>query len=163
MYFLAVTNQNREQINTLIKDRWFTTEMIIRGEIVDMTAVEGVAAMHDNEIMGLITYRISNKVCEITSLDSLREGQGIGTALLAQVIVIAREKNCHKLSVITTNDNVMAIRFHQKRGFDLVKVHLEAVTHSRILKPEIPLAGQNGIPIKHELEFELLLGNSELK
>jgi len=58
MYFLAVTNQNREQINTLIKDRWFTTEMVILGEIVDMTAVEGVAAMDGEEIVGLVTYRV---------------------------------------------------------------------------------------------------------
>lgn len=122
-----------------------------------MTAVEGIAAMDGDEIVGLITYRIYDKVCEITSLDSLREGQGIGTALLEQVITIAKEKNCHKVSLITTNDNVKAIRFYQKRGFDLVKIHLNSIEQERALKPEIPLTGQNGIPIMHELEFELRL------
>ena len=159
MDYLAVTNQNRQAINAYIKNHWFSTEMIIRGEIVDMTTVEGVVGMDGDEIVGLITYRIYAKVCEITSLDSLREGQGVGTALLEQVTAIAKAKDCQKVSLITTNDNINAIRFYQKRGFNLVKVHLDAVTRSRILKPEIPLAGQNGIPIDHELEFELLLGN----
>ena len=159
MDYLAVTNQNREQINTLIKDRWFTTEMIIRGEIVDMTAVEGIVAMENDAIAGLITYRVRGGILEITSLDSVHEGQGIGTALVEKVITIARAENCQKISVINTNDNINAIRFYQKRGFDLVKLHHDSIKQARMLKPEIPLRGQNGIPIKHELEFELMLRN----
>jgi ribosomal protein S18 acetylase RimI-like enzyme len=159
MNYLPISKQNREQINAFIEQHWFSTQMIIRGEIVDMTVIEGIAAMDGDEIVGLITYRICGKVFEITSLDSLQEGKGIGKALLDQVIAIAKDKDCQKVSLVTTNDNINAIRFYQKRGFDLVKVHLDAVMQSRILKPEIPLTGQNGIPIKHELEFELLLGN----
>jgi len=100
--------------------------MIIGGEIVDMTRVEGIAAMDGDEIAGLITFRISDGICEITSLDSLCEGQGIGTALLEQVIEIARDNECLKVSVITTNDNINAIRFYQKRGFNLVKPRFDA-------------------------------------
>jgi ribosomal protein S18 acetylase RimI-like enzyme len=157
MNYVPVSPHNRQRINAFIKQHWFTTEMIIRGEIVGMTRVEGIAAMDSDEIAGLITFRIRDGICEITSLDSLREGQGIGTALLEQVIAIAKENNCLKISLTTTNDNINAIGFYQKRGFDLVKLHHDSINHSRKLKPEIPLTGQNGIPIKHELEFELLL------
>jgi ribosomal protein S18 acetylase RimI-like enzyme len=160
MYFLAVTNQNREQINTLIKDRWFTTEMVILGEIVDMTAVEGVAAMDGEEIVGLVTYRVKDGVFEITSLDSLREDLGIGTAMLEKVIAIAKARPCLKIIVTTTNDNIHAIRFYQQRGFDLVRLHHDSIKQARVLKPEIPMIGQNGIPIEHELEFEFLLENA---
>ncbi len=159
MNYLPISKHNREQINAFIEQHWFSTQMIIRGEIVDMTVIEGIAAMEGDAIVGLITFRIKDGVCEITSLDSLREGEGIGKALLVKVIAIAKDKDCRKVCLITTNDNINAIRFYQKRGFDLVKVHLDAMMQSRILKPEIPLTGQNGIPIKHELEFELLLGN----
>ena len=159
MRYLSITNHNRQQINAFISQRWFSTQMIILGEIVDMTRVEGIVAMDGDEIMGLITYRIFDKVCEITSLDSLREGQGIGTALLEQVIAIARAKTCQKVSVVTTNDNIHAIGFYQKRGFDLVKLHHNSIKQARTLKPEIPLTGQNGIPIRHELQFELNLQN----
>jgi ribosomal protein S18 acetylase RimI-like enzyme len=126
MNYVPVSPHNRQRINAFIKQHWFTTEMIIRGEIVDMTRVEGIAAMDGDEIAGLITFRISDGICEITSLDSLCEGQGIGTALLEQVIEIARDNECLKVSVITTNDNINAIRFYQKRGFNLVKPRFDA-------------------------------------
>ena len=159
MEYLAITDLNRQKINGFIRDHWFTTEMVILGEIVDMTVVEGIAAMDGDEIVGLITYRVSGDTCEITSLDSLREGQGNGTALLEQVIAIAREVNCLKVSLITTNDNIHAIQFYQKRGFDLVRLHKDSIQQARVLKPEIPLIGSNGIPITDELEFEMLLSN----
>ena len=159
MEYLAISDLNRQKINGFIRDHWFTTEMVILGEIVDMTVVEGIAAMDGDEIVGLITYRVSGDTCEITSLDSLREGQGNGTALLEQVIALAREKNCRKVSLITTNDNIHAIQFYQKRGFDLLRLHKDSIQQARVLKPEIPLIGSNGIPITDELEFEMLLSN----
>ena len=57
----------------------------------------------------------------------------------------------------STNDNIDALRFYQKAGFGIVAVHRHAVTLSRRLKPEIPLAGENGIPIRDEIELELVL------
>jgi len=111
------------------------------------------------EIVGLVTYRVKDGVFEITSLDSLREDLGIGTAMLEKVIAIAKARPCLKIIVTTTNDNIHAIRFYQKRGFDLVRLHHDSIKQARVLKPEIPMIGQNGIPIEHELEFEFLLEN----
>ena len=163
MKYVPISPHNRQQINAFISQHWFTTEMVILDEIVDMTAAEGIAAMDGDEIMGVVTYRVSGEVFEITSLDSLREGGGIGTALLDQVIAIARKANCHKVSLITTSDNIHAIRFYQKRGFDLVTLHHDSIKQARRLKPEIPLIKQNGIPIRHELEFELCLDGQVFK
>jgi len=59
--------------------------------------------------------------------------------------------------LITTNDNINAIKFYQKRGFDLKAAHINAMDISRKLKPGIPLIGMHNIPIKHELEFEIIL------
>ena len=59
-----------------------------------------------------------------------------------------------RLVVITTNDNIGAIRFYQKRGFDMVKLYRGALERSRKLKPQIPLIGENEIPLRHEIEFE---------
>ena len=62
---------------------------------------------------------------------------------------------CTRLWVITTNDNVNALRFYQRRGFCLVTVHRGAVDRSRAtLKPEIPAAGAYGIPLRDEIELE---------
>ena len=58
--------------------------------------------------------------CEITSLDSLREGQGLGTKLIDAVVEEARKQNCRRVFLITTNDNLNALGFYQKRGFEMV-------------------------------------------
>ena len=59
--------------------------------------------------------------------------------------------------LITTNDNLDAIRFYQRRGFTIATVHAGAIEQSRTIKPSIPLVGSYGIPIRDEIEFEMLL------
>lgn len=157
MDYIPIRTENRQLVNAFIKAHWLSIEMIIRGEIVDMTQVEGIVAMNSGEIVGLITYTIRDLTCEIISLDSLQEGQGVGTTLVNQVISIAKEKRCDRVIVVTTNDNINAIRFYQKRGLDMVRLYHNALDVSRKLKPEIPLVGDNNIPLQHEIEFEIIM------
>jgi len=98
---------------------------------------------------------------EIMSLDSLREGQGIGTALVEAAIAHARASGCAQVTLITTNDNLRALGFYQKRGFDLVRLYRGALDVSRAMKPEIPLVGEGGIPLRHELELAYPLENCD--
>ncbi len=106
---------------------------------------------------GLITYIIENDNCEIVSLNSLIEGKGIGTRLVDAVKTIARENNCRRIWLIETNDNTHALHFYQKRGFRLKAIYPDAIEISRNLKTEIPLTGNDGIPIRDELELEIYL------
>ena len=94
---------------------------------------------------------------EIVSIDSTHPGRGVGTALIEAVKKEARRQGCRRLWLITTNDNLNALRFYQKRGFALVAVHRNAIEISRRLKPEIPLTGHDGIPLRDEIELETLL------
>lgn len=105
--------------------------MVVRGECFDMSALDGYVAVDGDEIVGLVTYRIENKECEIMSLDCFREGEGIGTALLGKAIGTARVKNCRLVKLITTNDNIHALRFYQKRGFDMSAFYRNALDNSR--------------------------------
>lgn len=157
MYIKPISIDDRQRTNDFIKSRWFSTEMVVGSEIVDMTKLEGFIAYEKDEIIGLVTYRIKDSECEIMSLDSLKENQGIGTALLNKIIEEAINKKCKKIKLITTNDNINAIRFYQKRGFDMVRIYHNALDVARKLKPSIPLLGDFGIPIKHEIEFEMNL------
>jgi hypothetical protein len=63
-----------------------------------------------------------------------------------------------RLWLITSNDNLNAIRFYQRRGMRLTAVHRGAIDEARQIKPSIPLIGEHGIPIHDELELELRLG-----
>jgi hypothetical protein len=61
--------------------------------------------------------------------------------------------------VITTNDNLDALRFYQRRGFRLAALHRGAVDDSRArLKPQIPPIGDHGIKLRDELELEKVPG-----
>jgi len=131
--------------------------MITKGKIHSMDKLPGFVVLVNGEIKGLITYNIEGEYCEIVSLDSLVEKQGLGTKLIQSVIEKAKEEDCKKIWLITTNDNTRAIRFYQKRDFIMVGIHINAIEKSRKIKPEIPLKGCDGIPILHEIEFEKIL------
>jgi len=57
----------------------------------------------------------------------------------------------------TTNDNLNALRFYQKRGFVLAAVYPEAIERARKIKPTISLIGYEGIPLRDEIELEMPL------
>ncbi|MBD5485038.1 MAG: GNAT family N-acetyltransferase [Lachnospiraceae bacterium] len=157
MECIRINGLNRDLINAFIKQHWCTTTMIIRGKEIDMTKTEGFYFKEGEDIISLITYIVYDNVLEITSLDSLREKQGIGSKLIETVIHEARERKLQKIVLITTNDNINAIRFYQKRGFDMAHLYRNAMDISRKLKPEIPLIGENSIPLRHEIEFEFFI------
>ena len=77
--------------------------------------------------------------------------------MINKVIEKAKISGCKRVWLITTNDNTNAIRFYQKRGFEWVGFYRNSMDDSRKLKPEIPQLGEDNIPIKHEIEFELRL------
>jgi N-acetylglutamate synthase-like GNAT family acetyltransferase len=109
------------------------------------------------ENVGLITVHIGEKECEITTLDSLDESIGVGTALVEAVENWAREAGIERLWLVTTNDNLEALKFWQKRGYELVSVHRNAIADARRIKPQIPITGLNGITIRDEIELEKLV------
>lgn len=157
MEWKRISTSDRTLVDEFIRQQWYTTTMIIWGKEVDMTQTEGFYVKEQEDIIGLITYLVSDDVLEVTSLNSLRENQGIGTKLVDAVIREAKDRKLKKILVVTTNDNINAIKFYQKRGFDMARLYHNALDISRKIKPEIPLIGDHSIPLRHEIEFELLI------
>jgi len=71
----------------------------------------------------------------------------------------AAAAGCTRLWLVTTNDNVEALRFYQKQGFRLVALYPNALEASRRLEPDLPLVGRHGIPLRDEIELEMRLWN----
>lgn len=157
MEIREIDQSNRKAIDDFIIGHWFTLRMAVRGGCVDLGSADGWYACEGDEIIGLVTFRAREDELEILSLDSLRESQGIGTALVNEVVSKAKAAGIPKITVITTNDNLRALRFYQKRGFDMIKLHRGAVDRARAIKSEIPLTGLDGIPLRHEIELEMEL------
>jgi len=148
---------DREWVGRFLVERWGATVVVSRGKAHHADRLPGFLAFQDRAPVGLITYRIDGAKCEIVTLDSVREGLGVGSALIKAVKDAARRAGCTRLWLITTNDNLPALRFYQKRGFWLVAVHRNAIEESRKLKPSISAIGIDGIPIRDEIELELRL------
>ena len=116
-----------------------------------------VAETAGRQLLGMLTYVPGRdwQQCEILTLHADEQWRGAGTALVEAAAQLARRQGCTRLWVITTNDNVDALRFYQRRGFCLVRVHCGAVDRSRArLKSEIPAVGAYGIPLRDEIELE---------
>ncbi len=140
---------------------WASTDVVSRGVVHDLLDLPGYIAMIDNQPVGLICYNLDGTQCELVALLSIREGIGVGRTLVEQLIDTAANNNCHRIWLITTNDNLNAIRFYQKQGFTLVAVHRKALEISRKLKPSLPIVGMDGIPLRDEIEMELLLDSQK--
>jgi ribosomal protein S18 acetylase RimI-like enzyme len=152
-----LNREDRAWVKDLLQEWWAGPEQVTRGKVFRADELPGFVAVEAGKPAGLVTYRINGTECEIGTMNSLDEGKGIGTALINAVKDAAAKAGCSRLWLITTNDNTRALRFYQKRGFLLVAVYRNAVDESRKLKPEIPLTGNDGIPIRDEIELELLL------
>lgn len=140
-----------------IRERWGSQYVVSRGRVHTADTLPGLAALRDGEPVGLLTYHVHEAACEIVTIDSRYEGQGIGSMLLRSMSAVARTHGCKRLWLVTTNDNTTALRFYQKRGFRLCALHVNAVEIARTLKPQIPLTGLDGITIRDELELEIIL------
>lgn len=154
---VAFGEDQGEMVERFWEEHWGGTTMVSRGKLYHAKEFPGFVAKDGEEIVGLLTYRVEVDECEVMSLDSLQEGVGIGSALMEAVKEKAIAMNCRRLWLITTNDNTHAIRFYQKLGYKLVAVHRNALDESRKLKPQLPLVGFDGIPLRDEIELEMIL------
>jgi ribosomal protein S18 acetylase RimI-like enzyme len=145
------------ELNEFWEEQWGGTEMLVHGVVFRTNQLDGFVAEEQGRWTGLVTFFMSHDGCEIISLNSLEEGHGTGTKLIEEAIRAARAENCKRIFLSTTNDNLHALGFYQKRGFELAAIRRGAVNESRKIKPQIPLTGFDDIPIRDEIELEMLL------
>lgn len=146
----AITTSNRTEVRTFFMNQWGASQMFVSSGTYDCASLDGFVWMKGS-IHGLVTYVIRHDALEIISLDSLQENKGIGSSLLEEVGREAKRHRLKRLTLITTNDNVHALAFYQKRGFRLERIVTDAVNVVRLEKPSIPLIGDNSIPLHDEI------------
>lgn len=147
----------KEEVAKFIIKYWGSGKIATRGRIVDATSLPRIIIRNkEGKITALAVYRIdrNKNLCKLIAMATDVLGKGIGSALLLKVEEKAKKERCEKIWLITTNDNLEAIAFYNKKGYRLAAVHQDSVKALRKLKPEIPLMGQHGLPIKDEWEFE---------
>jgi GNAT superfamily N-acetyltransferase len=150
---LTITDRN--WVTQRIIESWGSEIVVAHKKIFRPANLPGFVVQIGEKLIGLLTYHLSRKACEIVTLDSLSEGQGVGRELIERVKQVARREGCNRLWLITTNDNTHALRFYQKQGFTLTGVRINAIKQARKIKQDIPLYGKDGIPIRDELKLEI--------
>jgi ribosomal protein S18 acetylase RimI-like enzyme len=135
-------------------EAWGGQTMVSQGRLHRLADQAAFIARIDGEPVGYLTFWNEDGEIEITSLESLVEGKGVGSALLAAVAADAVSAGASRIWLVTTNDNLRALGFYQKRGFRLAGLFPGAVDDARAVKPSIPLIGEHGIPLHDEIMLE---------
>lgn len=155
IYHEKIDNDN-DWIKTTVSEQWGSSKIVSKEKIYEAISLPGFIAEQNDKPVGLILYAIEEGQCEIVAIYSAIEKQGIGTELIELVKKIIKGKKCNRLWLQTTNDNTSALRFYQKRGFTIAAFRANAIEAQRRIKP-IPLIGNDGIPIRDEIELEMKL------
>jgi ribosomal protein S18 acetylase RimI-like enzyme len=154
-----IAASDREWVRAFVEDRWGADHIVVHEDTYHPHALPGFIAEVDGRPAGLVTYHVDGPDCEIVTLDSTRPRIGVGSMLVDAVRAEAVRAGCRRLWLVTTNDNLHALGFYQRRGFRLVALHSNAVDVARHLKPSIPEIGRDDIPIHDEIELEMRLDN----
>jgi ribosomal protein S18 acetylase RimI-like enzyme len=149
-----VADHERGWLRDALAARWGGEEVLGRGrawrpaDLPTLMAIDEAGAR-----VGMATYEVAGELAELVTIDALEPGVGAGRALLDAVAVAAREAGARRLRVMTTNDNLTALRIYQRAGFRLTELRPGAVDVARERKPSIPAAGADGIPIRDEIDL----------
>ena len=152
----AMTAEDADWADRLLSGYQGTRMTARLGELLDPLKLQGLVAEVGGSPVGLLTYQVKDDQLEALTVHAQASGRGAGSALLAAAVDEARQRGARRVWLVTTNDNLHAIRFYLRRGMHVARVHEGAVDRDRELKPEMSrVNGENGIPMRDLVEFEL--------
>ncbi|AHH93507.1 GNAT family N-acetyltransferase [Kutzneria viridogrisea] len=152
-----IANADRPALGRLMTELWGGATVVVHGTVFRPAALQGLLAVRETRLVGLVTFDTAGDTLEIVTLDALVRGMGIGSELVAAVVGEARRRGLARITATTTNANLDALRFYQRRQFRLLTVRQGAVDEARRLKPQIPATGPYDIPLHDEIDLERLL------
>lgn len=154
----SITPDDREFVREELVRNWFSTVIWSRDIEYRADELPGLIAWLGDQRIGLVTVGApASRETEIVTLSARIENRGVGAALLSGAVEQARSHDCRRVLLTTSNDNLRALGFYQRRGWRLVQVHRGMIDRYRAREKQIPEMGLNNIPLRDEIELELLL------
>ena len=153
----AIGPASTEIIAQQWEEQWGLPMVTAKREYLPPDAEGLVWRATDGRILGLVTWAVDGARAEIVSLNAVEPRRGIGTRLMESAEGELRRRGIGTAHLVTTNDNPRALSFFVRRGYRLVRLHLDAMDRVRQAKPQAPVTGNVGIPLRDmwELEREL--------
>ncbi len=151
--------EDREWLCDLWRREWGAENMVSQGRLHSAKAVKAFLAWRGNERVGALSWDWHSDSAEVLSVNAVIPKSGIGSALLGALENLVEMRGGLRIFLVTSNDNLDALRFYQRRGYRLTAVFPGAVDVARSsIKPEIPEVGDYGIAIHDEIQLEKILG-----
>ncbi len=144
-------------LKAFILEHWGGPGVVSRGRVWCDEGLTAIRAMDKEGLAGVVSWHAGPEEWEVVTINSRQSGQGVGTRLMDAVVELARRAGVRRLWLVTTNDNLDALRFYQRRGWRLAAIRPGAIVESRRLKPSIAETGAYGIPLRDEIELEYIL------
>jgi GNAT superfamily N-acetyltransferase len=130
-----IVDADRPWLHDLIDSEWGLPVVSISGAY-DPSTLPGFLAEEEGNPIGAITYLLNAGECEVVTLNSVHERQGVGSALLAAAKAVA-EGTSARLWLITTDENLNAIRFYEGRGMYVRTIHRDFVDRVQRFKAQV--------------------------
>lgn len=150
-----ITPDDSQWIKEIMDASWGGLPLIIRGK--KYYPKDGIVAENEGGVAGFLFYEIQNADCEIMVFEIFDKFKGTGTIMLNKLFEIAKHRKCKRVYLMTTNDNLDALRFYQRRGFTICGIHLDSMKISRKMKPAIGMIGNYDIPMRDEIDLECMI------
>ena len=142
------------------------TDLISYGGKFEITDCESLVAERDGRLVGLLAYlwREGEGDCLVVAFAVAGgdQGRGVGAQLQGWLEGECRGRGVERLILSTTNDNLPALYFYQRRGFQIVSVLpgvIQEELRSILSGAEPP--GFGGIPVRDEIRLQKHLSASE--
>ncbi len=149
------TDADRAAARELFARDFGRTKIVAYGEVMDIDQMPALVAVRYADPSGALAYRLHGDALHIVALatDPMWQRSGVGGHLVAEAELIARRLNLRRLVVSTTNDNLPALYFYQRRGYRMT----DFVPSSIIMHTGQEVAGFAGIPVRDEVRLEKTL------
>jgi GNAT superfamily N-acetyltransferase len=146
------TDADRAAARELFRRDFGRTNIVAFGEVMDIDAMPMLVAFLEADLSGALVYRLLGDALHIVALatDPMSQRAGVGGYLVAEAELLARRLSLARLIVATTNDNVPAMYFYQRRGYRLT----DLVTGGVLAHTRDAHAGFAGIPVRDEIRLE---------
>jgi ribosomal protein S18 acetylase RimI-like enzyme len=128
---------DQDWVRSFLGQHFGSTKVVSRGVMHQADDLPGFIAISRGEPSALLTYCVMKGDLAVVSLHAAIAGRGLGSRLLAAARDRARELQCRRLWLITTNDNEPAIAFYSRWGCISQPFIVVRLRNHASLKPEI--------------------------
>ena len=147
------SDADRAAVMDLFHRDFGRTQILSFGDLMRLDDAPSLVAVMQGELAGALAYRLRGNALQIVALatDPAWQRSGVGGYLVAEAELLARRLALSRMLFSTTNDNLPAMYFYQRRGYVISEVVVGALA---ALNAPPNNKGFGGIVVRDEVRLE---------